>query len=331
MKEITFPGTEEKVSEFCLGTMMFGGRCDASEADRIINIALERDINFIDTAPMYCEGYTEEILGKIIKGKRSKFFIATKFHKGLDSNNITESLNESLKRLQTDYVDLFLVHWPKVGMNPLEIMQTLNHIVLEGKARYIGCCNFPAWLFAHLNAIADRNGFAKFINNQVVYNIIQRGIEIEILPQAIAENIAITTYGPLAMGVLSGKYRLGSPVPVDSRGSSSAPIITWLSQFSESIERFIQLAGEKNIHPVQLAIAWVRSSKAVFSPIVGVSSLSQLETSINAFDYNMSLEEQKTISNIFNTEVKEEGLQFFPGIKYNFPRLRRNLDLLADN
>ena len=103
------------------------------------------------------------------------------------------------------------------------------------------------------------------------------------------------------MGVLSGKYKLGSPVPVDSRGSSSAPIITWLSQFSESIERFIQLAGEKNIHPVQLAIAWVRSSKAVFSPIVGISSLSQLETSINAFDYNMSLEEQKTISNIFIT------------------------------
>ena len=143
---------------------------------------------------------------------------------------------------------------------------------------------------------------SKLINNQVVYNIIQRGIEIEILPQAVAENIAITTYGPLAMGVLSGKYRLGSPVPVDSRGSSSAPIITWLSEFSESIDRFIQFAEDKNVHPVALAIAWVRSSNAVTSPIVGVSSLSQFETAISAFDYNMTQEERKTISEIFSIE-----------------------------
>ena len=331
MKNITLPGTEENVSEFCLGSMMFGGRCNFSEAEKILGTAIEKGVNFVDTAPMYCDGYTEEILGKILKGKREKFFIATKVHKGLDSNNITESINESLNRLQTDYVDLFLIHWPAVGMDPLEIMSALNTLVQQGKTRYIGCCNFPAWLFAHLNTIAERNGLAKFINNQVTYNIIQRGIEIEILPQAIAENIAITTYGPLAMGVLSGKYRLGSPVPVDSRGASSSPIVTWLSVFGESIESFIQLAEEKNIHPVQLAIAWVRSSAAVSSPIIGVSSLSQFETSIKAFDYNMSDVERKTISDIFNTEVKEEGYQLFPGLKYNFPRLRRNQNLLASN
>ena len=329
MKDITFPGTEENVSEFCLGSMMFGGRCDFSEAEKIIGTAMEKGVNFVDTAPMYCDGHTEEILGKILSGKRDKFFIATKVHKGLDSNKITESVNESLKRLKTDYVDLFLIHWPAVGMDPFEIMSALNTLVQQGKTRYIGCCNFPAWLFAHLNAIADRNGLAKFINNQVVYNIIQRGIEIEILPQAVAENIAVTTYGPLAMGVLSGKYRLGSPIPVDSRGSSSSPIITWLSEFSESIDRFIQFAEDKNVHPVALAIAWVRSSNAVTSPIVGVSSLSQFETAISAFDYNMTQEERKTISEIFNTEVKEEGLQLFPGLKYNFPRLRRHQSLLS--
>lgn len=328
MNYIQFGSTTEKVSEMCLGTMMFGPRCDPAESDRILNTALEQGVNFIDTAAMYGGGLTEEILGRIIKGKRDNLFIGTKVHKGVDAPSILTSIDESLARLQLDYVDLYMIHWPVAGMNPTEIMEALNRVVAQGKARYIGCCNYPAWLFAHSNAIAARHGWAQLVCNQVAYNIIERGIEVEILPQAVAENIAITAYRPLAQGLLTGKYRDGHPLPENSRGQTSAQIITWISQHGPSVEHYLCLAQELGVHPVQLAIAWVRHSPGVITPIVGVSSLSQLQTSLDAFDFDLTDAQYEALTFMFNTDVKEEGLQRFPGLKYNFPHLRRNLHLL---
>ncbi len=330
MNYVEFAATGETVSEMCLGTMMFGGRCDEAEADRILGAAMEQGVNFIDTAAMYANGLTEEILGRIMQRRRDKLFLTTKVHKGVDGRSIRESIDESLRRLQTDHVDLYLIHWPAQGMRPAEMMEALNDVVAQGKTRYVGCCNYPAWLLAHSNAIAANNGWAPLICNQVAYNIIERGVEVEILPQAVAEHIAITAYRSLAQGLLTGKYHWGQPLPEGSRGQDSSQIITWLSQYGASVEHFIDFASQRGLKPVQLAAAWVRHSPAVTSPIVGVSSFSQLQPSIDAFNYNLSDEDYDELTFMFDTEVKEEGLQRFPGLRYNFPRLRRNLNLLGE-
>jgi aryl-alcohol dehydrogenase-like predicted oxidoreductase len=331
MKYTKFASTGEEVSVLNLGTMMFGGRCDEAEADRILGFAVDNGINFVDTAAMYGDGLTEEILGRIMKGgRREKLFLTTKVHKGVDKASIVSSIDESLQRMQTDYVDLYLIHWPVEGMKPTEIMEGLNTVVESGKARYVGCCNFPAWLLAHHNAIAAANGWARMLNNQVAYNIIERGVEVEIFPQALAESIAITAYRSLIQGLLTGKYRWGQPLPANTRGQTSPQIITWLSQYGESVDRFIAFAEERGITPTTLAIAWVRHAKPVTAPIIGVSSLPQLQEAIEAFDYELSEEDYQAVTYLFDTEVREEGFNRFPGLKYNVPRLRRNMQLLGE-
>jgi 1-deoxyxylulose-5-phosphate synthase len=331
MKYTQFASTNEQVSRLNLGTMMFGGRCDEAEADRILGVAIDHGVNFVDTAAMYADGLTEEILGRIMQGgRRDKLFLTTKVHKGVDRASILSSIDESLQRLQTDHVDLYLIHWPVEGMKPTEIMEALNTVVASGKTRYVGCCNFPAWLVAHHNAIAAANGWARMVNNQVAYNIIERGVEVEIFPQALAEGIAITAYRSLIQGLLTGKYRWGQPLPANTRGQTSAQIITWLSQYGESVDRFIAFAEARGITPTTLAIAWVCHAAPVTAPIIGVSALPQLQEALVAFDYELSDEDYAEVSYLFNTEVREEGFNRFPGLKYNFPRLRRNLHLLGE-
>ncbi len=329
MNYVELGKTGENISEMCLGTMMFGTRCDEAEADRILGVAVENGVTFIDTAAMYGDGRTEEILGRIIKGKRDKLFIATKVHKGVDAQSISESIDESLSRLQTDFVDLYMIHWPVPGMRPEEIMQALNSVVEQGKARYVGCANYPAWLFAHSNGIAARNGWAPLVCNQVAYNLFERGIEVEILPQAVAEGVAITTYRPLAEGLLTGKYQAGAPLPADSRGQASPLVITWLSQYGEGVDRFNRFAAELGVHPAQLALAWVRYSPAVTAPIVGVSTLHHLETALGGLGFDLTPAQYDDVTHMFDTAVKEESYQRFPGRRFNFPRLRRKLDLLG--
>lgn len=329
MKQVELGNTGEKVSEMCLGTMMFGDRCDEAEADQILGLAMDNGVNFIDTAAMYCNGRTEDILGRLMKGRRDKLFITTKVHKGIDGKSIVESIDESLSRMQIDYVDLYLIHWPLPGMRPAEIMEALNRVVEQGKARYVGGANYPAWLFAHSNSIAARNGWSPLISNQVAYNLFERGIEVEILPQAVAEKVVITAYRPLAEGVLTGKYKAGSPLPADSRGQSSALVITWLSQYGESVDRFNRFAADLGLHPAQLALAWVRYSPGVTSPIVGVSALHHLETALGGFEFDLTPEQYEHVTCMFDTAVKEESYQLFPGRRFNFPRLRRDLHLLG--
>jgi 1-deoxyxylulose-5-phosphate synthase len=166
MNKKPFGTTGEMLSEMCLGTMMFGDRCDQSESDRILAMAMENGVNFVDTAAMYCKGVTEEILGHILKGRREKLFIGTKVNHH-DPQVIRTSIDESLARMKLAYVDLYMLHWPKQGMNPTEMMGALNDVVQQGKARFVGCCNFPAWLFAHFNAIAQQNDWPKLVCNQI--------------------------------------------------------------------------------------------------------------------------------------------------------------------
>ena len=322
MNYVTFGRTNERVSEMCLGTMMFGERCDTQESDRILSAAVEAGVNFVDTAASYCNGLTEEIVGQIIKGKRDKLFLATKVPKQTDGEWIKKSIDESLRRLQVAYVDLYMIHWPRPGMDTVDMMAGLNAVVQSGKARYVGCCNFPAWLLAHCNAIAERNGWAPLVCNQIPYNVIERGVEVEVLPQALAENVAITVYRPLLMGVLTGKYRPGEPLPVDSRGSTDRRVPVWMEKHGDGLSRFIKFAAELNLHPAQLAVAWVRHSPAITCPIVGASSLSQIQATIRGFDANLTDEQYAAITEAFDTAVKEES-------GGNYPNLRRTLGLIS--
>ncbi len=302
--------------------MMFGDRCDEAESDRILGAAMEQGVTFIDTAASYCNGTTEEILGKIMQGRRDKLFVGTKISKSPDAAWIHECLDESLARLQTEYVDLLMIHWPKPQMNIFAMMEALNSVAEQGKVRYVGCCNFPAWLLAHCNSVAQANGWAKLRCNQIPYNLVERGVEVEVLPQAMAEKIAITVYRPLLMGVLAGKYTPGAPLPVDSRGYNDKRVVDWLERFGDSLNAFARFAADRNLHPAQLAVAWVRKSPGVSHPISGVSSLRQLQASIDAIGVELTDAEYAELTGFFDTAVKEESGGSFVG-------LRRATDLVA--
>ena len=317
MNYVPFGATGVTVSELCLGTMMFGDRCDQIEADRILATAMAQGVNFIDTAAMYVNGGTETILGNILKGRRDQLFVATKVN-NIDPQVIRSSLDESLQRMQLDYVDLYMLHWPKPGMDTTAMMAALNDVVQAGKARFVGCCNYPAWLLAHMNSIADRNGWPRLVCNQIPYNPIERGVEVEVLPQALAEKIAITVYRPLAFGIFAGKYTPGSTIPEDSRGATDVRIPRWLEKYGDGIQRFLEFAADRKLHPAQLVVAWLRHSPAVTNPIIGVSSERQLHASLAAFDVNLSDAEYAEVTGMFDTAVKEEAGGAFAGLRRDF-------------
>lgn len=322
MKTVQFGNTDALVSEMCLGTMMFGDRCDQTESDRILSAAVDNGVTFVDTAASYCGGVTEEILGRIMKGKRDQLFIGTKVTKTTAADWVLASIDESLARMQTDYVDLYMIHWPREQMETVAMMEALNIVVTQGKARYVGCCNFPAWLVAHCNAIAQRNDWAPLVCNQIPYNLVERGAEVEVLPQAVADNVAITVYRALFMGVLAGKYGDGDVIPEDSRGFTDKRVPGWLEKYGEGLAKFNQFAADRGLHPAQLSVAWVNHTPGVTSPIVGVSSLRQVQASMGAFDVALSDAEYNEISGFFDTAVKEEsGGSFAP--------LRRALNLVS--
>ena len=321
MKQVQLGKTGPNVSEMCLGTMMFGRRCDEAEADRIVSAALEAGVNFLDTAAAYSEGAGEEIVGRILRGKRDKVFLATKV-RGNDGSTIRESINDSLRRLQTDRIDLYLIHWPREGIRPREVMAALHEVVTAGKARYVGCCNYPAWLVERSNAIAAIEGWTPLTCNQIPYNLIERGVEVAVLPHAMTTGTAITVYRPLLMGLLTGKYRPGQPPPSGSRAETKKRVRKWLTRYAKGLGSFLEYAERLGVSPVQLAIAWVRHCPAVTCPIVGIGSQDQLDMTLRAFDLDLTDEQHTDVAELFDAAVKEES-----GGGYR--NLRRNLTLVS--
>lgn len=324
MKMVPFASTGVEVSRMCLGTMMFGDRCDEPEAERIVAAALDRGVNFIDTASMYCEGRTEEIVGRILRDRRDRVFLATKVNARSGAEYpalIGSSLEASLKRLGTDRVDLYLIHWPRKGMDPAAMLKALGETVRSGKARFIGCCNFPAWLLAHFNALATVMGVPKLINNQIPYNLIERGVEVEVLPQARAGNIAITCYRPLMAGVLAGKYHPARPLPSDARVESDERLAKWMADHAAGLLKLFAVAQNRGVPPAHVAIAWLNDQPGVTCPIVGVSRLAQFAESADAFDLALSAAEKDELADAFASAVKEYSQYYGP--------LRRSFELMA--
>lgn len=320
MEYVHLGSSNVKVSRFCLGTMMFGGKTDAQESNRIVHAAVEAGVNFVDTADVYTETQCETILGKALAGIRDKVVLASKTgmklgdganEVGISRYKYVRSVEESLKRLRTDRIDVYYIHWPTTRMNLDETLRALDDLVRAGKIVYPACSNFPAWLVMRSQWIADKSGFMPLVCGQYPYNLIERGLEVEILPMAKMFNFGITIYRPIAIGVLTGKYL--DAKPAGTRSETDERIARWMTKYGEGVRKLQTFAEQHGKNPTAAANAWVASHPAVTSVIVGVSSLPQLQDNLSGFDWKLTPEQRVEISGYFDTEVKEEAGGGFPG------------------
>jgi aryl-alcohol dehydrogenase-like predicted oxidoreductase len=322
--------TNIRVSEICLGTMMFGGKTSPDEAERTMLKALENGINFFDTANKYEEGRSEEIIGQALAYRREQVVLASKFgypsadppnHQGLSATNIMRALEDSLRRLKTDYLDLYYVHWPRYEMHLESLLRALDDLVHQGKVRAVGVCNFPAWLLCRSLWLSEVKHLSPFVALQVPYNLIERGIEVEVLPFCQAENVAVVPYRPLAIGTLTGKYL--ESLDADSRGARDKRVTTWNERYRDAIAR-LQSSGEERWHKsaTQVAIAWVRDHPVVTSTLVGISRADQLEALLAIEDWYLSAEEREEVAGWFPTAVWEEGGGAYPDWRRAYGLLR---------
>ncbi|MCL2060413.1 MAG: aldo/keto reductase [Oscillospiraceae bacterium] len=288
------PGTSLKVSALSLGTMMFGGQTDVTDSLAIMGYAFEHGVNFWDTANAYNQGESERIVGKALGGHRDEIFVATKvcsqmganpFDAGLSRRNILAAADASLKRLNTDYIDLYYLHSPDHETEIEETLWTMNELVARGKIRYIGVSNYAAWQVSDILAVCDKRGYVAPVISQNVYNLITRGAEAELVPCLLKHNIGMAVYNPIAGGMLAGKHKPGAPAG-DTRFAINKTYHDryWSDENFAAIEKLIKIAGDAGLTILELALRWCVTRPSVTSIISGVSKLSQLEQNIAVFD-----------------------------------------------
>jgi aryl-alcohol dehydrogenase-like predicted oxidoreductase len=292
--------TGVSVSTFCLGAMMFGawGNPDHDESIRIIHRALDGGINFIDTADVYAQGESEEIVGKALAGgRRDDIVLATKFHgaMGSDPNRqgssrrwIIGEVEDSLRRLGTDWIDLYQVHRPRTDTDIEETLSALSDLVHQGKVRYIGSSTFPASQIVEAQWVARDRGLQRFVTEQPPYSVLVRAVEGDVLPTCMRHGMAVMSYSPLAGGWLSGRWRKDAGQQASSR-AGRLPERFNLSlpanqRKLDAVEQLARLAEEAGITLIQLAIAFVLNHPAITAPILGPRTMEQLESQLPAAD-----------------------------------------------
>jgi aryl-alcohol dehydrogenase-like predicted oxidoreductase len=289
----TLGGTGIEVSTYCLGTMMFGavGNPEHDECARIIHAALDAGINFVDTADMYSAGECEDIVGKALEGRREEVVLATKVHfpvgegpgRGGNSRRwIVYEVEQSLRRLRTDWIDLYQVHRPDPATDIEETLWALTDLVHAGKIRAFGCSSFPADQIADAYHVAERRGLMRFRTEQPPYSLLARGVEAAVLPACQRLGMGVLTWSPLAWGLLSGKYRKGQPVDLTTgrpalNPARFDPSLPGSPAKFDAIEEFITLAGEVGCSLPQLAVAFPAAHPAVTSVIIGPRTMRQLD------------------------------------------------------
>lgn len=297
-----------KVSELCLGAWInFGGRIDDDRTFAVLDAALEAGIDFFDTADVYAGGKAEEVMGRWMRGKdRRTLTIATKCRgrmwpgsngEGLSRKHILDACHDSLRRLQTDYIDLYQLHWPDSETPLEETMKTLDDLVRQGKVRYIGCSNFGSELIAEAARIAETHHLSKFISSQPYYNMLGREIEEHDVPRCIKEGIGLIPYSPLAQGLLSEKY-LDGAVPAGSRGEGNKHIEENLRKHLPTIRALGLFAHARDLTVSQLALAWLLHRPAMVAPIIGASSPAQVRENAMASDVELSADELAEIEKL---------------------------------
>ncbi|ASV75972.1 Oxidoreductase [Thermogutta terrifontis] len=308
-------GTGVRVSVLCLGTMTFGknqwqmGNMTLPEVKEAIKLCLDAGVNFIDTADVYSYGESEDLLGQAIQGIRKDLIIATKVRMrmsdkpndiGLSRHHILESCDASLKRLRTDYIDLYQVHiWDPV--TPLEeTLRALDDLVRWGKVRYIGVSNYAAWQIMKALWVSDRHGWVRFQSLQALYNLAIRDIEVELVPLCQDQNLGILPWSPLAFGLLSGKYRRNAPMPQGTR--MQGPLKDFLPTDWDRVYNIVDVLDEiakgHGVPVAAVALAWLIQKPAVTSVIIGARTLDQLRENLKAAEVKLSQEEMKRLDEV---------------------------------
>jgi aryl-alcohol dehydrogenase (NADP+) len=308
MEYVNMGSTGLKVSRICLGCMSFGKGMDwmitEEESKAIVKRALDAGINFFDTADVYSRGVSEEILGRALKGcsvQRDRVVIATKVcgamgddpnQRGLSRKHIMHSIDDSLRRLGTDYIDLYQIHRFDASTPITETLEALTDVVKAGKVRYIGGSSMWAWQFAKMLYTSDRLGLARFVTMQNQYNLLYREEEREMNPLCRAEGVGLIPWSPIAGGLLAGTRRAGT---VRSKMPFGRDRFTRPSD-DRVIDAVATVAAQRGVKPAEVAIAWLLAQPGMTAPIIGVTKLAQIEDPIKAVETKLTADEIKTLT-----------------------------------
>jgi aryl-alcohol dehydrogenase-like predicted oxidoreductase len=305
-----------QVSEICFGVMTFTGEegwthlgnTGQDEANRLVDLALDMGVNFFDTADIYSEGISETMLGKAIKGKRNRAVITTKggfkMEDGCNGDGhsrlrLFEACEASLKRLGTDYIDLYLIHSYDFTTPFEEFLSALNDLVVEGKVRYIGVSNFFAWQMMKAHAICEKHGWSKIVNLQAYYSLLGRDLEYELMPFCTENGVGITIWSPLHGGILSGKYRDKEKWPEGTRLKAPGHHLPYnTEQGDKIIDKLAEIAEAKNVTMSQLALKYLLYKPAVSSVVIGARDEKQLVENIKSSDVIFTDEELKILDEV---------------------------------
>jgi aryl-alcohol dehydrogenase-like predicted oxidoreductase len=292
--------TGAMVSALCLGAMNFGGPTGEEESAAIINYALEQGINFIDTANVYNNGESERIVGRALAdGKRDRVVLATKVYgrmgdgpneQGVSRYHILQACEDSLRRLQTDHIDLYQLHRPGLAVPQDETLRAFDDLVRSGKVRYIGCSTHPAWMVMEALAVSERQGLARYISEQPPYNLLDRRIENELVPLCQKHGLAILPWSPLAGGILAGRYPPGQETPEGSRAERMGEMFrARVTDRGRVIgAQVADMARERGMTGAQLALLWVKDQPGVTAPIFGPRTLDQAMEQIAVGEMHLS-------------------------------------------
>lgn len=297
-----------RVSTIGLGTNQFGGKVDQAGVKNIIDAALDLGITLIDTADVYQQGRSEETLGIALKGKWDKVVLATKVRsptgsgandKGASRYHIMNGVEASLRRLQSDYIDLYQIHsWDNT--TPIEeTLRTLDDLVRSGKVRYVGASNFSSWQLARANTIAEFRNWTPFVSIQNQYHMFERDQEREMIPYCNAHNVGILPYFPLAGGFLTGKYKRGEAAPAGSRGENSSYVQKYMTDANYTIVEKLTAWAEERGHTMgELAHAWQLGQPQVSSVISGATKIEQVEANAKAGDWLLTADELAAVNTV---------------------------------
>jgi aryl-alcohol dehydrogenase-like predicted oxidoreductase len=290
-----------KVSEICLGTMTFGHGADAAEAARIVETCLDAGVNFFDTANTYNAGVSETMLGGILQGRRRQAVIASKVFNptgpgpndsGMSRGHIMQAVEDSLRRLQTDYLDIYYIHHVDVQTPLEEMLRAMDDLVRTGKVRYIACSNYEAWRLMEALWISDSRNLARFACYQPQYSLVVRDIEQEVVPVCELKGLGVVVWSPLAGGYLAGKYRPNAARPAGSRAEEgwAFPERYFAGNHEDTLATLLDIAAELGRTPAQVALRWVLDQPFITATIVGARNAGQIADSLGAVGWVLPAE-----------------------------------------
>ena len=301
-----------KVSEICLGTMTFGHGADEAETNRMIHLAWDAGVNFFDSANSYADGESEILLGKALRGRRRDAVIATKFFNpmgpgpndsGMSRVHIMQAIDDSLKRLQMDYVDIYYIHHVDTQTPLEEMLRALDDLVRQGKVRYTACSNYEAWRLSEALWLSDSLSLERFACYQPQYSLVVRDIEQELVPLCEHKGLGIVVWSPLAGGFLSGKYRPGERAQDGTRSEEgwAYPQRYFAANADETLQTLYDVSEELGYSPAQVALRWVLEQRAITSVIVGARHAGHLRDNLGAAGWQLTeeaLQKLNTVSHL---------------------------------